>query len=406
MGTLAWTCLKLLVSAAGGRAHGTEDVLCGMESAGPIAWIDVPTFWINMDAAVARAEWMRAQLKEVLSSGTCATRVPATSSKDAWRMMRGDLFFRGTKLRYPRAHTGQLELAIAHSHLRAIHTAFEQNSLPCLVLEDDTDLRAYPHTLVHANPPVTFSIARSVRAFAASLPPHWGIGQLMVLQGLGQWRSMTKVHANAVRWAAASGKAGVVALSVRKLIKARGQQCPAEAWSAGAYLVSAEAAQQFVATWPRLEGEGMGGGRAEDFALNASRACWVKNCDSPVRDGYELRPNMLADACLVHHASYGPALTEHEAALLGGAASKMQAQFDSKGSALGHVLRDRGRRWELREFVAAPPMVIAFENTTIMSNAAHPKESFLRRSSTENVLHWWRSIKQEHDSHYHAPEFK
>ena len=139
--------LLLLYAGASGVAVAADSKyarVCGRSTAGRLSWIDVPTYWINVDYAVERAARMHAQLSEALLPGACATRVPAVLKADVPDVITGNIFFanaeRPSELRFKSPSTRELEIAVMSSHLKAIwmaHRADPRREAVCLVLEDD-----------------------------------------------------------------------------------------------------------------------------------------------------------------------------------------------------------------------------------------------------------------------------
>jgi hypothetical protein len=368
------------------------DTTCGSATPGPLAWIDVPTYWINLDSAVARAARMRAQLAAALTPSTCATRVPAVEARAAWRAVTGGaLFSEGIdELRFASGVTTRLDIAITLSHLRAVHLArLQHGAAACwLVLEDDVDLAFFPTVAANVD---GLLAARSARAFADALPAGWGIAQLMALQSDNAWKRMQRLwQQEGSRWAGALPTATLAAAYA-------GGMHPTEVWSAGAYLVSAEAGARWTELWPlALEPppadreEIMESMLGDSFRVRIERVPWVKPHWRLVKEGaLPLAPQFGPDVGFLHlHEFYGPPRSVDEATKLGAAASVYSPPRSGDGSAAAKVRSaEGGGGARLREYLATPPLIISAPvNRTDMSHAG---DEGMHRKSREFVRRWW-----------------
>lgn len=185
---VAASLLATIVAVGVSGRHRVSDRVCGPKfraeaTSAPrrLTCIDVPTFWINMDAAGRRRRKMQARLPALLAPGVCATRVPGVLVSDVARIARGAYWADG--------HAPTVEDAITLSHLRAAWTALatEPSAPAYLILEDDvafTPLVGYQGVLAAndpANAPgeVHGAHGSSIRALVGSLEPeHWSIVQL------------------------------------------------------------------------------------------------------------------------------------------------------------------------------------------------------------------------------------
>lgn len=381
------------------RSSATDKV-CGLPVASSFAWIDVPTYWLNLDRAVARATRMREQLPRALTPGTCALRVRAVDARLAWRTVSGNVLFINERdeLRFTDSQLTRLAIATTLSHLRAAHIAAARGDDVFLVLEDDVDLYFFPmasglaetpgeDTATLRTRPAPLLEARSARALVQKLPSCWAILQLMTIQSRGGWRRLHKL------WrAAGSRRASTVSAGALAAAYSSGT-CPSEAWSAGAYLSSAEAAARWTATWP-LELRLPSGARSielavqsdEVFRVRVTRVPWVRPCWQLWAQGpLPLTPNFAPDVGYLHmHQFYGPARSIAEAHALGAAASTYNGANNSgaQGECAASGLPSR-----LREFLAVPPLVISFPVNT--SDMGSLKEASMHVHSLDFVKSWW-----------------
>ncbi|KAJ1623638.1 hypothetical protein T492DRAFT_1053464 [Pavlovales sp. CCMP2436] len=398
------SCAVWLVALAIVASAAAADTICGELTVGPLAdrhWVNVPTYWLNLDRAVARAAQMCAQLPHVLAHRTCATRVRAVDAAFAYDAVAGSVLYTEGRdeLRFPDDQMTRLNIAISLSHLKAHHLAFAARHAQYLVLEDDVDLLFFPIAAKLGEGGVASRPleARSARGFAKALPPGWATLQLMTIQSRGGWRKLRKLwRQSGSRWGGA--------LPTSALAAAHGDgTCPTEAWSAGAYLASAGAAAQWVAAWPIEFPTDPSAGSAvtpsaalvselvqgDGFRVRVERVPWVKPCWRLQQEGpLPLRLNFVPDVGILHiFENYGPLRSVEEAVAAGAAASAF-AGTDRGGSGSSGDAGSQATAWpRLREYIAAPPLVVS--NPINISDMGHPGEATMHGISREFVLRWW-----------------
>ncbi|KAJ1623629.1 hypothetical protein T492DRAFT_1125352 [Pavlovales sp. CCMP2436] len=403
------SCAVWLVALAIVASTAGADTICGELTVGPLAdrhWVNVPTYWLNLDRAVARAAQMCAQLPHVLAHRTCATRVRAVDAAFAYHAVAGSVLYAESRdeLRFPDDQMTRLNIAISLSHLKAHHLAFAARHAQYLVLEDDVDLLFFPIAAKLGEGGVASRPleARSARGFAEALPPGWATLQLMTIQSRGGWRKFRKL------WRQSSSRWGG-ALPTSALAAAHGDgTCPTEAWSTGAYLFSAGAAAQWIAAWliefptdpstgsavtpsAALVSELVQG---DGFRVRVERVPWVKPCWRLLQEGpLTIKPNFVANEGNMHifenyGQNYGPLRSVEEAVVAGAAASAL-AGTDRGGSwSSGDAGSQATDEWpRLREYLAAVPFVAS--NPVNKSDMGHPGDAQMHATSREYVLRWW-----------------
>jgi hypothetical protein len=309
-----WALQSLLLSCA---VQALPNVQHGLSPARPLAWLDVPVFWINLDSAIHRAEMMRAQLSHALLPGLVATRVPALRIDEVATAVKGDLLFRAntSELLFCGPSTHHLEIAVMASHVKAIlwgsrlgtaHDAF-------LVLEDDVELLFFPRVrLLRPEWPTAGLTADGLRR---SLPGDWSFAQLFATTFPTRWQAVRDAWKEGGR---------ATAIHAEKVTFGEERGCPSRLQSAGAYFVRSNAAAEVLATWPAHE---TAIGSERKFRLNASHTCFEFrsvtgqrcNMEDKWQHTLDLFPRFISDTCLLHMESYGPVLSTQEAPVINAA---------------------------------------------------------------------------------------
>jgi len=190
---LVLLALACAVGRLDAQLHADEPT-CAVGAAREGAWIDVPTFWINVDSAVERSERMRAQLRDALLPGTCATRVPAVTVAQLGQTVRGGLLLSedgSGNLRFESPSTKRVEIAVMLSHLKALLFASRLGvglTDAFLILEDDVDLGFT--AAARASRPEWPTARLSADGLRRSLPDDWAFAQLMLITLPKRWRLM------------------------------------------------------------------------------------------------------------------------------------------------------------------------------------------------------------------------
>lgn len=389
--------LQLLVAGA------APDVTCARNGSSPAAWIDVPTFWINLDSNRPRADLMRAQLAVALAPGTCAVRVPAVHVSAVRRLTegspllreRGGALFRGawppdgnaSSAPQPVA-TREIEVAVMASHLRAIHAAAATGAAAFLILEDDAilvDAELPRHTFL---PPQRAALLAS--ALARAMPAGWSLGALNVIAFKRSWQQMEAIWRAAMRDRArqsVGADSPIVAIDPTLLNGQEPAGCPLQIWGAGGYLVSASGAAQIRALWPIADAEP--NGRSDSLQLDLSRVCWsFPHQSAPCKRNVPRlqRPmiNLHSDVCLLYYAAAGPALDATTAATVRGSAEHLRLRRQAE--ARGEVLRT---------YVLMPPPIIQAGGQGGIGAASamsHPETADLHRWSRHSARQAWRLL--------------
>lgn len=365
-------------------AVGADERVCGAPSPSSCAalrFIDVPTFWINVDSATGRAARMRAQLAAHLAVGVCATRVSAVRVDEVIEVAHGELLPLLLARRAP-----NVEDAIMLSHLKAIFLAARRVSGPFLILEDDVDFMPISHyhaVLPRANitnaaplPPPP-----SVRALAAGAPRGWSLLQLMVVAGGDDWAALR------ARWKAAGAPPLVERASVVRRFSAPRRACEVASYSAGAYVLSARAAGSVLARWPTAVAPRARGG----VRVRLDRSCftpasrWPAACAVAVAAGGaaaapEPELAFFSDHCIVNFEMRGPAISlgrfekERRAPNRSAAVEELDALADS---------------W--RSYSATPPWFTDCNERARSGESAHGSAQWrLFLTSQVETYGWWR----------------
>lgn len=194
---MRWTRLLCFISCAPvarGASHVGETTCADGGVPLDSAWIDVPTFWINVDTATERAAKMREQLARVLAPDTCATRVPAVTLTELGSVIRGSFLLdpnASGELRYASPTTRKLEIAVMLSHIKALFFASrlgKGDDAAFLILEDDVDLLYFP--ILRVKRPTWPTSRLSTDGMRRSFPADWSFAQLMVITLAKRWRLM------------------------------------------------------------------------------------------------------------------------------------------------------------------------------------------------------------------------
>mmetsp|Transcript_49484 Transcript_49484/g.115787 ORF Transcript_49484/g.115787 Transcript_49484/m.115787 type:complete len:440 (-) Transcript_49484:444-1763(-) len=407
----------LTLLAVAGAVH-PSDVTSGSTPAGPNAWIDVPVFWINVDAALMRAAKMRAQLTQVLLPGVMATRVPAITLKSLNSTVGGGLLMdpAGT-LRFTPS-TSQIEIAVMASHLKAIF--FGSKALGTghgkgfLVLEDDVDLLFFPkmRTLWPDWP------TSQLDGLLNSLPEDSSsIVMLMVIARHLEWRRLWEI------WEAEGHPLTIRA--ERLTLQKESGCCSSRLWAASAYLVSGSAAAEVLSIWPASETA------TGSFQLDVSRSCWTltmplalgqetlalrsvphsfvkmphrlvklrakarrvayrrSNCAFEMRQKVQsYSPMFISDSCLLHYESSGPAMSYETMLRVTGLTSGQQGFLSQ--SAAEQIIHSR-QQTPLQTYVMLPPPVVSRDSGDGLheggSLAANHTEGHVK--STNFLVGWW-----------------
>lgn len=370
----ATTALDLGVAP---RHWRTSDTQCGSRHRAT-AWIDVPTYWLNVDGATERAEAMRAQLRAALLPGACATRVPAVLTASTRPVRPGGGQPRPASGPFGRQLTRPIELAIFASHLRAIHAASAvAGHALFLVLEDDVDLLSFPRGRLAPLCRRAYFASQMARA----LPSGWSFGILNVLAHSAAWHRLRSVWRKALRLQAGA----VAAIGAEDFAPNKKRACPVPLWSAAGYLVSAEGAARVLDTWPVRE---LRRPQSQARAVaNISRTCWIhpfqwSRCLKTPRVAWpDARLN--ADDCMLFSDwGNGPALAA-------GAAARIRTMEGLEAAYLD-AARAAGR---MQSYVLMPlPIANAENNSTSAQVRAHPDQSEMVAVSRRAQQESWRDV--------------
>jgi hypothetical protein len=352
--------------------------VCGTQIRSKSAWIDVPTYWINVDYAIERAARMHAQLEQTLLPGACAWRVPAVLKSNVHNVVLGDIFFtdkdKPTEMRFRSPSTRMLEIAVMSSHAKAVYMGQQHDPRPdavFLVLEDDVDLMFFP-SVRHRQPGWAIS-AMTANTFARSQPDDWSFAMLMIITLPLRWKMMHDA------WR--EDGMGTVVRAERVTVDAR-YGCPNKLWSAGAYLVRGTAAQAMQQLWPATMT------RDGEFRINVTRTCWhlrtqlmLAKC-TPIFNQSTPGPNFVSDNCMLHYESFGPALTAAEA---------MQLSIrhgSTPGLPTGKAILRLRTQIRTRTYAATPPLVVSHLSSIDM---AHPEDYMVHNRSMGTAREWWEA---------------
>lgn len=391
----------LLLSALS-EPSDRPDIVCGTRTS-PGAWIDLPTFWINLESNRARADAMRAQLAVALLPGACATRVPAVHTSMIWRFTSGTALLReegGGLFRgqWPseaqQVSVREVEIAVMASHLRAIHAGAAAGAPAFLVLEDDAMITgALSRESLHPTQRAAFYAS----ALARAMPLGWSMGALNVIAFKRVWLRMRALW-NAtmaerrrrrrsldVQHVARSNLSSpVVAIDPVLLQGEREREagCPAQLWGAGAYLTSAQGAATVLRLWSVIDLHPHDS--ATSLAVDFSRVCWSfphqsRACKRNVPRLVRPMVNLHADVCLLYHTAAGPALDFATAASV----RDNKTLLDLRAKAA-----DRGEA--LRTFVLTPPPVI--QGRVGKEMMSHPETADLHEWSRYSSHRFWDAL--------------
>jgi hypothetical protein len=223
-----------------------------------------------------------------------------------------------------------------------------------------------------------------------SLPADWSFAQLkLVTFRQANW---FKLHA---RWAEMTGRRVGAAVS-DSLLKPH-PLCPTEAFSNAAYVARGSAIEFLQSVWPVVaESSAHGDG---GFAANVSQACWTAKCSTLRGRGTagmtKAKPDFVADHCLLHYGSYGPALSADE--VPPGASVNEAAR----------LVRLHPQRPSLQTFLIVPPLVVdrgladSSNSSTLQRGYQCGKGGMLssqareqlKRCQRDLVQTWWQSAE-------------
>lgn len=157
----------------------------------------LPVYWINLDSAEDRADFMRKQLSQL--HGIQGTRISAATPASTTSMendgsltvhahiidrcgANGDCFKFHSR---PKPKFSRVELSCTISHLLAIETAYKNGDDFALILEDDLVLPEY--------------LKESIDEILPQCPPDWGIIQLTP-KSAGVLKQLVHIVDPFVRW--------------------------------------------------------------------------------------------------------------------------------------------------------------------------------------------------------------
>lgn len=374
---------------AGELARELADRTCGVASACPDAYrfIDLPTYFINLDADVRKAARMRAQLGAHLAPGVCATRVRAVRMDEVDGVIHGDYLARlGLGASRP-----LVEYAIMASHLKAAYLALSSaaragrdggaSAAGFLILEDDMDVSplVHFHAVGRRAEPAGAAPTDSLGALARTLPRDWSLLQLMAVMEPNDWRAARAAwSAEAPSRAAALDKRGLTQRGAQL-----GAPCWTPIWSAGAYVLSAAAAAMLMRLWPVSAAPAERAGvrvRVERSCVSgatrwAECAAWHWH-DRPAFDAL-----FISDHCIVNLGTNWPPLSH----------SEWQAEWARAregAAAAAHVARANGTRW--REYIATPPWFTDCASAGSVHGAGRYSRAFT--FSREATYRWWTQL--------------
>lgn len=363
-----------------------DDVLCGRPAvrargAGDLRCLNLPTYWINMDASDEKRLWMRRQLRARLAAGVCATRVSAVLLSEVSSVVSGGGGALHELASRPRLRPGEaprpgliVDDAIALSHLKAMHVALATappGAPGYLILEDDIDFSPLVHfqpVLALAQrggastpPRVHAPRASSLHALVAHAGERWSTIQLDLapMRG-GAWQRRGWAELQQL-WR----KHGSPPLLEKRLLEVRsaalgGVACGHDPpiFSAAAYLVSPRAAHQLARQlWPVSAAPELRAG----VRVRVKRFCFPPLLKWPLCERtvtgwskHALRlyqqPAFVSDFCFTNNGLYGPPLTFQQFAAH---YNSSRAAPQQQASARQHTARAARSAW--RDLIATPP---------------------------------------------------
>jgi hypothetical protein len=385
MACRAWALLGLAMAGA------QSDVTSGSTPAGPNAWIDIPVFWINVDTAVRRAAEMRAQLEQVLLPGVVATRVSAVTLQSLHSTVTGGVLFGPAgALRFKSPTTREIEIAVTASHLKAIFLGSKLGTgrdNGFMVLEDDINLLFFPRMREARLDWPTSKL--SADGLLRSLPPDWSFAMLMVIASHRVWRQLHEA------WEADGHATAIKADRIN--VNGNNQGCASKLWSTGSYLARGSAAAHVLSIWPAYETKSSssipGSNDTTGFLLDISRTCWHdktprgRRCiDGRPGSNQSLEPNFVADHCLLHYESNGPAMSYDVAMRMSGMSSDNKQQVFVPLPAAKQII-SLSQQTPLRTYVVTPPPVVSRPLRT--GDSVHNEHIRVQNKSRSIIIGWW-----------------